>query len=167
MKATTLITALAAAVLLGGSVQAADIAGARAFVTALYGHYPTAGRKGGFDALDAKQIPRLFHPSLIALIKEDERLAGDEVPALDGDPVCDCQDDGDMAFTIRRVGATGPTRAVAEVLRRSADNQPLETLTLDLLFSDGRWRIWDIHSKDTPSLRGFLVKNNQERRKTP
>ena len=154
-----------AVVMIVAAAPAVDIAGARAFVRSLYSHYPTASRKDGFDAMDAKEMPRLFHPSLIALIREDERLAGDEVPALDGDPVCDCQDDGDMVFTVGEVRAVGPARAVARVVRRSHDKPPLEILTLDLASGPGGWRVWDIHSVDTPSLREFLIKSNRERRK--
>jgi hypothetical protein len=164
MKISNLAMAVLAAASLGGAARAADLAGARAFVSRLYAHYPTSGRGQGFDSMGA-EMGRIFHPSLIALIKEDQRLAGGEVPALDGDPLCDCQDDAAMTFTIQSARAAGPARAVVAVVRRAEDEPRVETLSLDLALAGGHWRIWDVRSQETPSLRAFLIENNQERLK--
>ena len=151
-------------VLLAGSSSASDSAGAGRFVAWVYSHYPTADRSDGFDALGAA-AKTIFHPSLLALIEEDERLANGEVGALDGDPLCDCQDDSGMTFQIRAVRAEGFSRATAIVVRREVEDPAAEAITLDLASVGGRWRVYDIHSKDTPSLRAFLIKSNAEARR--
>ncbi|HEY2481709.1 MAG TPA: hypothetical protein VGI30_05870, partial [Caulobacteraceae bacterium] len=79
-------------------------AGPRSFVTWIYSHYPITERHP-FD-LFGSAMSRVFHPSLAHLIKEDSRLAGGEVGALDGDPLCDCQDDTGTSFTIKSVRAS-------------------------------------------------------------
>lgn len=161
IKAVTL--AVLAAASIWAPARAADLAGARAFVGRLYARYPTSGRAHGFDPLGAA-MPGVFHPSLIALIKEDQRLAGDEVPTLDGDPLCDCQDDGGMRFTLRSVRAADFSRARAVVVRDDESGQGSENITLDLALANGQWRIYDIGTSDTPSLRAMLIKANLERR---
>src|SRR5690348_3240436 len=72
----------------------ADAASARVFVEQLYKAYD--GR--GPDYL-GRQRDRVFSPRMIALLERDAQLTpkGD-VGALDGDPICDCQD-----FHITRV----------------------------------------------------------------
>ena len=115
-----------------------------------------------FDTL-GPAMPMIFQPSLIGLIKEDQRLADGDVGALDGDPICDCQDSADMTFTIKSVRASGPARASAIVVRRAPGGATeLENITLDLAQSGGHWRVWDVHTKDTPSLRAMLIKSNRE-----
>ena len=80
-------------------VSAAELAGAKAFVVQLYSHY---GKQTNpvFDptGADAKTV---FEPSMVALFGENARLTpkGD-VGAIDGDPICDCQDDGGMRSRI-------------------------------------------------------------------
>lgn len=159
------LVVLAGALVAGAPARAGDAAGARAFVTWVYAHYSS---KSGVSTDDVfgKDMPRIFHPSLIALIKEDERLAQGEVGALDSDPICDCQDDTDLTFKIKTVRAAGPARAMALVVRRSPNDQPeFEDITLDLAQANGHWRVWDVRTKDTPSLRAMLIKSNREQMK--
>ncbi len=147
--------------------RSADLAGAKAFVAWIYRHYPTSGREHAFDVLGS-EMPRVFHPSLIGLIKEDERLADGEVGALDGDPLCDCQDDGGSKFTIRSVRPAEFSRATVEVARSADESgQGAEIITLDLALTNGQWRIYDVGAPDTPSLRAFLIKSNHERHAAP
>ncbi|MGH7023962.1 MAG: hypothetical protein ACREEB_10280 [Caulobacteraceae bacterium] len=145
------------AALLASPASAADVGGARKFVAWIYSHYPTSG--SGFVALGAA-AKTVFHPSLLALIGEDRRLADGEVGALDGDPLCDCQDDGGMTFQIKSVRDDGDERATAVVVRREVEDPAAVDITLDLALSDGHWRVYDIHTKDTPSLRTLLIKSN-------
>jgi hypothetical protein len=153
------------AVLAGAPARAAEAAGARSFVTWVYAHYSSHSGVSNDDVF-GKDMAKIFHPSLIALIKEDERLARGEVGALDSDPICDCQDDTDLAFKIKAVRAVGPARAMALVVRRSPNDQPeFEDITLDLARANGRWRVWDVRTKDTPSLRAMLIKSNREQMK--
>lgn len=95
----------------------------------------------------------MLSPRLLALVLRERRLAGGEVGALDGDPICDCQD-----WQIRRVRIglqwAGAHRAVATV--RFLNTGRPQTIRLDLLAIDGRWRIDNIHSKSIPDLVAFL-----------
>ena len=155
---------LAAGLLVGGVARADGVADARAFVVRLYAHYPIPDREPVFDPL-GKDAGSVFDASLIRLIREDERLAKGEVGALDGDPLCDCQDDGGMTFKVGDVTAVGPARAKATVVSREPGATPpeVEEITLDLVEVAGHWRIRDIHTKDTPSLQAYLAKSNRER----
>lgn len=108
----------------------------------------------------------MFDTSLADLIDEDTRLAGGEVGALDGDPLCDCQDDSGDAFTVGAAKADGPSGAVIEVVRQDHNVKPpaLETIKIVLRHAGGVWRIHDVGAPDMPSLRAYLTKANKERR---
>jgi hypothetical protein len=102
---------------------------------------------------------------LIGLIAEDQRLAHGEVGALDGDPLCDCQDDSGDSFTIGDARADGPNGAVVKVVRHDHNVKPpaLETIEIVLRQAYGAWRIHDVGSPYMPSLRAYLIKANKER----
>jgi hypothetical protein len=155
--------AILAATLVTAPARGGDIVAARAFVAWIYSHYPTATRLPVFDALGDTTKKSIFAPSLIALIDEDTRLAHGEVGALDGDPLCDCQDDGGLTFRIASVRSVGLTRASAVVVRSYPDSKSpeVEAITLDLMKAKGRWRVYDVRSKDTPSLRALLIQSNR------
>lgn len=156
------LAVLAGAIFAGVPARAGDLAGARAFVAWIYSHYPKTGQVTQFDPLGSAAT-RIFHPSLIDLIKADERAGDDQAPDLDGDPLCDCQDNAGMTFTVGSVRASEFSRATATVIRRDmGDPAGGETITLDLAQAGGGWRVYDIETKDTPSLRAFLIKAAQE-----
>lgn len=142
----------------------AEPAGARIFLTRLYAHYPHRAGTPAFDAL-GRQAPLVFDSSFIALMRENDRLTpSDEVGALDGDPICDCQDSEGMKAKIGAIRATGVAAASARIDIVFAAALPPDTrrLDLDLVQSGGQWRIRDIHSKDQPSLRAYLIQSNRE-----
>ena len=144
---------VAAMVLLAAPTLAVaqDGASARAFVERLYRAY----HGDGPDYL-GHRAKAVFTPRLIALIRRDAALAHGEVGALDGDPICDCQD-----FEITSVRAeirlAGPGRAVAVVRFRNFKDP--QTVTLDLVDAGHGWRIDNIHSKSTPDLADYLRKH--------
>ena len=141
--------ALAAMLIMAGAARAQSLADARGFVADLYDAYAHSEP----DYL-GRQARRVFSPRLLALIRRDARDAHGEVGALDGDPICDCQDWGHTGVERLEVASRGAGHAVAQVRFR---NQGQTTdLTLDLVSVAGRWRIDDIHTKDTPSLVGYL-----------
>jgi hypothetical protein len=138
--------ALIAAVVCATSAQAQGLDAARAFTAALYRAYQT--REPDFTGREAAAT---FAPRLLALIRRDQASTpSGDVGILDGDPICDCQDAGGMRMTHLAVEGAGPGRARAIVTLRF----PTETrsLTLDLLAHGGRWRVADVHTKETPSL---------------
>lgn len=150
MRASLLLAACAA-LLAAPPALAQDAASAKAFVAGLYGAYHGQG-PDVFGKL-AKQV---FSPRLLGLIRRDERLAHGEVGALDGDPICNCQD-----FEIKDVrveaALSGPGRAQATARFRNFGKP--QTVRLDLVAADGGWRIDNIHEEGTPDLADYLSKH--------
>lgn len=132
--------------------------GAGAFLHRIYSHYPHRPGASAFDPV-GRSAPAVFDPSMVALIRENLRLTpkGD-APDLDGDPLCDCQDDAGMKVRIGAISLTDPGRATASVdLDLSGEHRHLG---FDLTRVGSQWRVHDIHTRDTPSLRAYLVKSN-------
>jgi hypothetical protein len=127
-------------------------ASAQRFVEGLY----AAHHGKGPDYL-GRQAARVLSPRLRALVRRDVALtpAGD-VGALDGDPICDCQD-----FQISHVRAevrpAGAGRAVAAVRFRNFGRA--QAVTLDLIAVGGAWRVDNVHSASIPDLADFLRKH--------
>jgi hypothetical protein len=149
---------VAVATLAATAVQAADLARARAFVVRLYAHYPMPERSP-FDPL-GKSAPAVFDPSMVGLLRTAaaQTPKGDEGP-VDWDPICSCQDDTDMKSEIVSLKATGPSDATAVVRVKFHSEQT--QLELALSAASGAWRIHDIKSSDTPSLRAYLIQPNR------
>lgn len=158
------LTTLALVILAVAAVpaHASDLAGAKAFVAWVYSHYPKSGQANQFDPLGS-EATKIFHPSLMELIRADAQVGDDQAPDLDGDPLCDCQNNGGLIFTVSSVRTSEFSRATATVVRRDmGDTEGGETITLDLAQMDAGWRVYDIKTKDTPSLRLYLIKAAQE-----
>jgi hypothetical protein len=156
---------LFAAVFVAGAAQSQDLTSAHHFVASIYGHYPISEKRPAFDPLAGGLERALFDASLVQLINEDRRLAKGEVGTLDGDPFCDCQDDGGTSFTVGPGRAAGADAAVVEVVRRGPDQEKPETITLDLVSTPAGWRVHDIRTPDTPSLRRMLEDGNRALKK--
>lgn len=133
------------------ALAAPDAAGAQAFVAGLYAAYHGEGPN-----IFGKQATQVFSPRLLGLIRRDERLAHGEVGALDGDPICNCQD-----FEIEdvRVEATlsGPGQAQATARFRNFGKP--QVVRLDLIAVGGGWRIDNIHEDGAPDLASYLRKH--------
>lgn len=119
------------------------------FVTDLYANY---GENSLYSSL-GQGADTLFAPDLLALILQDQAQAKGEVGYLDGDPVCDCQDNDitDVRVTLRK---TETVRLQAEVGFLNL-NQPV-SIGLSLLRSGKGWRIEDIRTRTASSLRNDL-----------
>jgi len=164
MKRTMSYAAIGCAALLATSAGAAEPAGARSFLTGLYSHYPHRQGKPVFDAA-GRSAPQVFDPALATLIRDSERLTPEgDAPPLDGDPICDCQDSEGMKSRIGAIRATGASSAGArvEIIFAAVKPPEIRRLDFDLVQSRGQWRVHDIHSKDMPSLRAFLIQANRE-----
>lgn len=160
-KSVAVLLSIGAVALAPFPAAAADAAGARIFLEGIYSHYPAApGREEYFPT--GPGAPQVFDPGMVALLREDERLADGEVGAIDADPLCDCQDDGGLQVTIGDVRLTGPSSAKATVaLRFSQAAAPtFERLEISLAVVGDQWRIHDIGSRATPSLRAYLIQEN-------
>jgi hypothetical protein len=154
------LVVLANLILAAAPAHAADLAGAKTFVAWIYSHYAPTPRS--FDVLGS-DMPKVFHSSLVDLIKEDQKVGDDQSPDLDGDPLCDCRNAGGLAFTIEQVTATEFGRAGATIIRRGAvGERDGEMIVLDLAQTSDGWRVYDVQTRDTPSLRAFLIKSIQD-----
>jgi len=142
-----------------GFVHAApsSTAGAHAFLDAIYKHYPTVDTAGAFDPVGA-DAAEVFTPGLVRLIRADQARAKGEVGALDGDPLCDCQDDGGMRADIGAVTVVGPGVARAVVTLTFAGTTPPDVrhLLVRLALTRTGWRIDNIAGQNEPSLRALL-----------
>jgi hypothetical protein len=136
--------AFLAAVLLPASRSAAqDEASARALLTTIFEHYGKGGK--GVDYKSG-----YFHSSLVALVNADIKAAGTDIPAaLDGDPVCDCQEWDGIWVLKTDIKMETPQRAQAVVsfaiyapAKRPKDDS--RTIQYTLVPERGRWRIYDI-----------------------
>ena len=142
---------LLAALALAPGAGAQTLDDARGFVAGLYRAY---ARTPEPDYLGPR-ARSVFSPRLLGLIRRDARNAHGEVGALDGDPICDCQDPDGIRLVALDVANAGPGRATAHVRVRFAGSRR-EAMTLDLVSVRGRWRVDDVHTPDTPSLVGLL-----------
>lgn len=139
-------------VLLPPAAGAQDLGAAHDFVVGLYGAY----HGDGPDYL-GRQAGAAFSPPLLKLIRRAAAATPkDEVGALDGDPICDCQD-----FQISKVRVqvasepSGHARATVHFVNFA---EP-QTVGLDLVVVSGHWRVSDVHTADTPSLVSYLTQS--------
>jgi len=140
-----------------GAASADDATDARAFLTGLFATYqdnkkPPAGSHHVYDS------------QLQALMDEDVRLANGDVPALDFDPLCQCQDYQHLKASLT-VRSSSPSAAVVAVTLRDLGmpNDKPRDAVFDLVKEHGVWRIHDILADDPKSLRAFLIAQNAER----
>ena len=136
---------LAAALTMATTARAQSLESAQGFVAGLYHAYERS--QPNYIGSRAASV---FSPRLLDLIRRDERDAHGEVGALDGDPICDCQDADGVRLTALTVAPAGRGRATARVRLHFPDGP--RAMTLDLTSVGGQWRVDDVHTKDTPSL---------------
>jgi hypothetical protein len=156
------VAAVAACVLTVPAVAAGapDANAARAFVQKLYSHYPQPANGPFFEPTD-KDAAAVFDPGMIAAFREDTRLAKGEVGFVDGDPICQCQDDGGMKSKIVAVTMQGTAKADVLVSLLFEGGKP-NPVTLHLVVVNGQWRIYDISASEEPSYRTALLKANKD-----
>jgi hypothetical protein len=155
-RKTTIVIAAALSTCAGAAL-ADDATDAKTFLAGLFATYqdnkkPPAGSHHVYDS------------QLQALMDEDVRLAQGEVPALDFDPLCQCQDYQHLKASLG-VHSSSPTAAVVVVTFRDLgmpQDKPRDAV-FDLVKERGAWRIHDIHAEDPKSLRAFLIEQNAER----
>jgi hypothetical protein len=143
--------AILLSLLLAGPAAAQDLEKAKAFVTGLYAAY---GKEPGPDYI-GKQAKQVWSPALLDLMRREAASTPEgDVGALDGDPICNCQDYEISTVTVT-VKATDTNKARADVFFLNLGRRQL--VSLDLVLVGGRWRVDDVHSQGTPSLVGLLT----------
>ena len=161
MKSVGWFAAIAAVVVLAmpAVAGAPDAASAKAFIQKLYSHYPHKDGTPYFEPT-GKDAATVFDAPMIAAFKEDARLAKGEVGYVDGDPICQCQDDGGIKPKIVSVTMKGANAdAVVDLQFEGGDGKP-NLLTLHLVPVNGLWRVHDLSTKDQKSYLDDLIKAN-------
>jgi hypothetical protein len=146
-----LATMLAAGMILDASAHQPE--SAKTFLHRLYAPY-VAGDMS--VAPTGKAAPTIFDRHLAALIRKDQSAARDEVGALDGDPICDCQDFEPLKSLSIDVRSLDVMRATATV--RFVNGSRTTSLNYTLQRTRSGWRVADIGSEDMPSLVAYLEK---------
>ena len=121
------------------AVYAAAGEGPEAFVRAIYAQYAAGGPQGEPPA--PGQDP-MFSRTMNALIGADVRAANGEVPTLNYDPFCACQDQGDFVVTATAVAQSDPNSAEANVAFTNMGEQ--KSLKLKLVREGPNWKVDDI-----------------------
>ncbi|MGD0798764.1 MAG: hypothetical protein ABR910_13695 [Acidobacteriaceae bacterium] len=136
-------------------VPAQNIADAEAFVRITYNRY-SAKSPNSPDFL-GRDAPSVFTPSLLRLIRSDERhTPRGDVGKLDGDPICDCQDPDSLKLISVLVTPQTRTSANADITLQYPSEPSPRHMRLQLILLTKGWRIDDISAKDMPSLRRLL-----------
>lgn len=125
-----------------------DLQGAKAFLTQVYAPHVSPGRTRGVD------WTHWLDPSLASLLRRSQELTPqDEVPALNGDPTCGCQDSDFRTVDIAtRAGTDGEMLGTASFV---IFGEP-RSIQYRLVRTRGAWRITDIMNANMPSLRQYL-----------
>ena len=146
----TILLALAAA-----AAQPADTP--RGFMERLYANYRNS------DYSPFKHPDRVFAPRLLAAINEDSKLAHGEVGALDGDPLCDCQDTASLSMRILSFSQPTPRAATARV-HVALGAHDSRNLRLSLVRTPSGWRVADMVDPYGRSLLRALEESNRKAR---
>ena len=138
------------------AIYAAGEQSAEAFARALYAAPPSATPDPAAATVRPGRDP-LYSRTLNALIGVDFRDAQsrDEVPYLNYDPVCACQDADGFALTALKMTPDGDKAATAEVT--FTNHGQTQQQTLKLVREGPMWRIADIIDAKGKSLHDALM----------
>jgi hypothetical protein len=166
MRARLLLTLALSAAALAPAAQssAQDAESAKTFLISVYRHYQNEGI--GVDTV-GPHAGLYFHSSLVALMRADQKAASPDVGAIDGDPVCACQDwDGvwDLKIAVQ-IGTPERARAAvsfALAAPKDRGKDSLRKLAITLGAENGQWRIYDIVDETDPTAPFALRKALQQ-----
>ena len=127
--------------------------GPEEFVRALYAVHATPGASTG-EAPPPGRDP-IYDRMLNAMIGEDFRKANGEVPTLNYDPICDCQDSEGFALESVTVTQSGPAAAEAAVVFVNMGETKRQTLKL--VKEGPMWRVADVLVPGRPPLTEQLM----------
>ena len=126
--------------------------GAEAFVRALYASYA--------DGDDARPWSGegVWSPRMHALIRRDAELATEDLPYLDADPICNCQDWERLSVRAVTLATAHDGAVVATVRFVNAGEDKTSVLKLER----GRlgWRVDDVLNPGYPSLAENIAASN-------
>lgn len=135
------------------AIYAAQPEGPEPFVRALYAVYVAGGPK---DATPAPGQDPIYSRMMNATMGADVRVAKGEVPTLNYDLICGCQDQGPFTLDNVTVGQTGVNEATAAVVFTNAGQTTSQTLKL---VREGiNWKVDDIVGADGKSVQQETIK---------
>lgn len=135
------------------AVYAAAAEGPEPFVRALYAQYVNGGPQGETPAPGQDPI---YSRMMNATIGADVRVANGEVPTLNYDLICACQDQGVFTLDNVTIGQTDPNNATAAVVFSNAGQITGQTLVL--VREGPNWKVDDILAADGTSTRAETIK---------
>lgn len=152
------LAAAALGLMLGGCTTASaqeGREGAAAFVREVYASY----QDDQPWPIDDTRLDAVWSPRMAALIRRDRELADGELPWLDADPICNCQDFEDIRVLDAQAGWNADHRVVVTVRFVNAGH---ETTGVFLMLGDPirGWRIDDVLNPDGPGLADSLAASN-------
>ncbi|TAJ64630.1 DUF3828 domain-containing protein [Brevundimonas sp.] len=127
--------------------------GPEEFVRALYAVHATPGASMG-EPPRPGQDP-IYDRMLNAMIGADFAQAAGEVPTLNYDPICDCQDSGDFTLDSVTVTQSGPAAAEAAVVFTNLGETKRQTLKL--VKEGPMWKVSDVLVPGRPALTEQLM----------
>jgi hypothetical protein len=140
------------AVLTTPGAHAQDTTAAKLFVQRVYAEFANPDTRH-----EAQREDKFYSAGLYRLIVADRRGHPGEVGKLDSDPICDCQDPGDPGeLKIQSITFAPRTPLTLKATVIFTITTESRTVTLSLLQTPSGWRIDDISTADTPSLRMVL-----------
>jgi hypothetical protein len=126
--------------------------GPEEFVRALYAVHATPGGMG--EPLAPGRDP-IYDRMLNAMIGADAAQAGDGVPTLNHDPICDCQDS--EGFALQSVTVTQSGAAAAEAAVVFVNMGETKRQTLKLVKEGPMWKVSDVLVPGRPALSEELM----------
>ena len=136
------------------AIYAAQPEGPEPFVRALYAVYGAGGPK---DATPPRGQDPIFSRQMNAVMGADIRLAKDEAPEIDFDPICGCQDQG--AFTLDSLAITQSGVNVAEAAVAFTNDGGIRRQTLKLVREGVNWKVEDVVGADGVSLQATTLQS--------
>ena len=137
------------------AIYAAGEKDAEAFVRALYANAAAPLANDPAAAAITPGRDPLYTRTLNALVGADVRAAKGEVPYLNYDPICACQDSDGFALTALKMTPDGDKAATAEV--SFTNHGETQQQTLKLVKEGPMWRIADVIDAKGKSLHDTLM----------
>jgi len=114
--------------------------GAADFVREVFARYANDDADGRWPMAE-ENLDAVWSPGTAALIRRDRELANDDLPYLDADPLCGCQDWQDLRVIEARFYRVGGERRVAVKFSNMGE---VSTVIVELYGHPGSWRLDDI-----------------------
>jgi hypothetical protein len=127
------------------------------FIHSIYVNYYEGGP--GIN-IGGPETDILLSPSLLQIMHHDNELVQGEAGFLDADPICECQDYGNIKVTEIAVKKINTSKSTAKVSFINFERPTI--VEFSLLKINGLWHIDDISSADMPSMRAGLEREIKE-----